>query len=108
MKGKEAGKSHCICQQEIERANRKHSHNYTSGMVLCIIPSQGKIPILGGVEDRSLQGAQMKSLLLQRIKLQFLVNHCQAIFFSQTQGGLEIRSVTARRKNEKRWERVSS
>lgn len=29
----------------------------------------------------SLQGAQMKRLLLQRIKLQFLVNHCQAIFF---------------------------
>lgn len=45
----------------------------------------------------SSQGAQTKSLLLQRIKLQFLVNHCQAIFFSQTQGGLEIGTVMARR-----------
>lgn len=45
----------------------------------------------------SLQGVQTKSLLLQRIKLQFLVNHCQAIFFSQTQGGLEIGNVTARK-----------
>lgn len=36
----------------------------------------------------------MKSLLFQRIKLQFLVNHCQAIFFFfQTRGGLEIGNI---------------